>query len=263
MEEQVVRLEGRIEQFVETVTAGMTKPQRRRFAEYALGVVLPGDRKSMEPMAARIDPERPMARYKTFQRFISVSGWDDHTVRQAAFRWAQPALLSGGPPLGWTVDDTGYPKKGAHSVFVHRQYTGTVGKVTNCQVGVSLSVVTEHQSLPVDFDLYMPQVWADDPARRVQCKVPEELKFRTKPEIALELIEAALRDNVPVAPVLADSGYGDDGSFRSTLDLLGLDYMVGVHAPTTVLPPGRHWWHIPNLLSGAGNRRRPRSLGSE
>jgi SRSO17 transposase len=207
MEQQVVSPAARVEQSVDTITAGMTKPQRHRFAEYALGLLLPGERKSMEPIATRIDPEQPMARYKTFERFISVSGWDDHAVRRAALRWAMPALLKEEAPLGWIIDETGYPKKGTHSVFVQRQYSGTLGKVANCQVAVSLSVATAHQSLPIDFELYMPKVWADDPARRGACKVPAQLQFRSKPEIALELIEAALRDEVPVAPVLADSLY--------------------------------------------------------
>ena len=122
-------------------------------------------------------------------------------------------------------------------MFVHRQYTGTTGKVCNCQVGVSLSVATEHQSMPVDFELYMPEVWANDKARRAGCKVPRGLELRTKPQIALELIETALKNGVPRAPVLVDSAYGDVGSFRVELDLCELDYVVGVHAPTTVLRP--------------------------
>ena len=185
------RLLARMEEFVGTIGATLSVPQRRRFAEYAQGLPLPGERKSMEPLAARLDPEHAMARYKTFQRFISVSSWDDHAVRHAGFRFAERALLRGKPPLAWLVDDTGFPKQGKHSVFVQRQYSGTLGKVGNCQIGVSLSVCTEDQSLPLDFELYMPEKWAKDRARRKAFKVPAGLKFRTKPEIALELIERA------------------------------------------------------------------------
>lgn len=231
------RLLARMERFVGTLGAGLSVPQRRRFAEYAQALLLPGERKSMEPLAARMDPEHAMARYKTFQRFISVSAWDDHAVRRAGFRWAEPGLLRRKAPLAWLVDDTGFPKQGKHSVFVQRQYSGTLGKVGNCQIAVSLSVCTEQQSVPIDFDLYMPEKWANDRARRKACKVPATLKFRTKPQIALDLIDAALRDGIPAAPVVGDSAYGEDSVFRETLDLFGLDFMLGVHAPTTVYTP--------------------------
>ena len=253
------RLLARMEEFVGTIGATLSVPQRRRFAEYAQGLLLPGERKSMEPLAARLDPEHAMARYKTFQRFISVSSWDDHAVRHAGFRFAERALLRGKPPLAWLVDDTGFPKQGKHSVFVQRQYSGTLGKVGNCQIGVSLSVCTEDQSLPLDFELYMPEKWAKDRARRKAFKVPAGLKFRTKPEIALELIERALLDGVPAGPVVADSAYGDDSTFRETLDLLGMDYMLGVHGPTTVYTPtefqsDRGWMGVLDVGKALGRR---------
>jgi SRSO17 transposase len=224
-------------QFVESLTVGMSRPQRARFAEYALALLLPGDRKSMEPMAARIDPEHPMARYKTFQRFISVSQWDDHAVRRQAFWWAEPELLGGKAPLAWLVDDTGFLKKGTHSVFVHRQYTGTAGKVTNCQIGVSLSVASEQQSLPIDFTLYMPEAWAEDWGRRANCDVPRDLVFLTKPELALDQIERAKRDGIPLAPLVADCGYGNNGEFRASLDAQQLEYALEIQATTTVKRP--------------------------
>jgi SRSO17 transposase len=253
------RLLARMGEFVRTIGAGLSAPQRRRFAEYAQGLLLPGERKSMEPLAARLDPEHAMARYKTFQRFISVSHWDDHAVRRAGFRWAEGALLRGKPPLAWLVDDTGFPKQGKHSVFVQRQYSGTLGKVGNCQVAVSLSVCTESQSLPLDFELYMPEKWAKDRGRRKACKVPTGLKFRTKPEIALDMIDAAVRDGIPVGPVVADSAYGEDSAFRETLDLLGLYYMVGVHGPTTVYTPAglasdKAWMSVLDVGKALGRR---------
>jgi SRSO17 transposase len=215
-----------------------SRPQRKRFAQYALGLLLPGERKSMEPMAARIDPEHAMARFKTFQHFIACSDWDDLAVRQAAYRWAEPALAQAGPMVAWVIDDTGFLKKGMHSVFVSRQYTGTAGKVCNCQVAVSLTVATETLSMPLDFELYMPEVWAKDFSRREEAKVPRELWFRPKPEIALELIEEALRIGVPRAPVVVDSNYGTNGPFRAELEQLGLEYVAEVASSTTVLPPG-------------------------
>lgn len=255
------RLAARMDEFVNTIGAALgSKPQRTRFSEYALALLLPGDRKSMEPLAARIDPEHAMARYKTFQRYISVSEWDDRAVRRAAFWWAEPALLKGKAPFAWLLDDTGFPKQGTHSVFVQRQYSGTLGKVGNCQVAVSLSVCTETESMPIDFELYMPKVWATARARRTVCKVPRTLKFRTKPEIALELIERALEDEIPVAPIVSDSAYGDDSSFRMTLDLLGLDYLLGVHGPTTVYTPEgirstKSWLSVQEVGVALGKRR--------
>jgi SRSO17 transposase len=232
------RLAARLDDFVDEIGAALgSQPQRKRFAQYALGLLLPGDRKSMEPMAARVDPDHAMARYKTFQRFISVSRWDDLAVRRAAFWWAEPALLGGQPPLAWVIDDTGFPKQGKESVFVQRQYSGTLGKVGNCQVAVSLSICTETQSFPLDFELYMPESWANDWGRRHQCKVPTDLRFRTKPRIALALIARAIRDGIPTGPIVSDSGYGDGRPFRQELDSLGAVFVLGVHAPTTVYRP--------------------------
>ena len=230
-----------MDQFVEHVGATLkTKSQRKRLAEYALGLLLPGDRKSMEPMAARIDPEHAMSRYKTFQKFISVSEWDDDALRRAAFSWARAAL---GPPVAWIVDDTGFIKQGKQSVFVHRQYTGTAGKITNCQIAVSLSFAAEHQSMPLDFELYMPEVWAEDAVRRAIAKVPEDLKFRTKPNIAIRLIERAIENGVPLAPVVADADYGKDPLFRATLEMYGLDFAVGMHSTVKVFESTAIGWN--------------------
>jgi len=217
----------RIEKFTEHVGNALgSRPQRKRFAEYALGLLLPGERKSMEPIAARIDPEHAMARFKTFQRFVGCSEWDDLAVRRAAYTWAKPAIERSGPVQAWIFDDTGFIKQGQHSVFVHRQYTGTAGKVCNCQVAVSLSLATATLSMPLDFDLYMPECWAEDWDRREEAKVPRDLDFRTKPEIALDMIDRALHDGIPPAPVVVDCGYGDNGAFQATLDLLGLQYVA-------------------------------------
>lgn len=251
-------LECRLADFMDNVGSALgSRPQRKRFAQYALGLLLPGERKSMEPMAARIDPEHAMARFKTFQHFIACSTWDDLAVRQAAYRWAEPGLVQAGPMVAWIVDDTGFLKKGTHSVFVQRQYTGSAGKVCNCQVAVSLSVATATLSMPLDFELYMPESWAEDWGRRGEAKVPQDLMFRTKPEIALELIEQALSDGVAPAPVVVDTGYGANKAFRTALDQLGLEYVAEVAANTKVIAVGRQ---LPKAMSvrtlGAKLRRR-------
>ena len=226
----------RTEEFVAHVGQALgSRPQRKRFAEYSLGLLLPGERKSMEPIAARIDPEHAMARFKTFQNFVGCSHWDDHAVRRAAYSWAEPAIRQSGPVVAWIFDDTGFIKQGKSSVFVHRQYTGTAGKVCNCQVAVSMSIATEALSMPVDYELYMPEPWASDLERRLEAKVPTELKFRTKPEIALDMIDSALRDGLPPAPVVVDCGYGDNGPFRGTLDCMGLEYVAEIKAKTKVI----------------------------
>ena len=135
------------------------------------------------------------------------------------------------------MDDTGFPKKGTHSVGVVRQYCGQVGKQENCRVAVSLSVSTNQASLPIAWRLYLPHEWADDQARRKQAGVPEEIQFETKPAIALQHIRAAVEQGVPQAPVLADAGYGTDTQFREAIAELGLRYVVGIMSSVSVWKP--------------------------
>jgi len=156
-------------------------------------------------------------------------------VRRAALSWAEPAITASGPVRAWILDDTGFIKQGKHSVFVQRQDTGTAGKTCNCQVAVSLSIATDQLSMPVDFELYMPESWATDMERRRDARVPDDLPFRTKPEIALDILDRALADGVPVAPVVTDSGYGTNGQFRAGLDLMGLEYVAEIMSTTTVV----------------------------
>jgi len=135
------------------------------------------------------------------------------------------------------VDDTGFPKKGKHSVGVTRQYCGQLGKQENCRIAVSLSLATEQASFPVAYQLYLPEIWAQDPRRRNEAGVPKEIRFQTKPEIALEQIRLLVEEDVPRAPVLADAAYGNDNRFRDGLHELGLEYAVGVQCSTSVWPP--------------------------
>jgi SRSO17 transposase len=143
-----------------------------------------------------------------------------------------------GPVVAWIVDDTGFPKKGTHSVGVVRQYCGQVGKQENCRVAVSLSVATEQASLPIAWRLYLPEIWAQDRKRRKETGIPREVPFATKPAIALQQIRKAVEEEVTTAPVLADAAYGNDGRFREGLTELGLEYVVGVQKSTTVWRPG-------------------------
>lgn len=210
--------------------------RRESFATYALGLMGDGERKSAEPMAARAcpDPKRVDAAHQRLTHFTRGADWSDRGVRRVAARHAVKAMTARERISAWIVDDTGFLKQGTHSVGVQRQYTGSAGKITNCQIGVSLSVATPSAHVPVDFALYLPKSWMDAPERLAEAHVPKEVTFKTKPALALDMIERAVEDDLPRAPVLADSAYGDSAEFRRRLRGLGLDYAVGVHSPTTV-----------------------------
>jgi SRSO17 transposase len=151
-------------------------------------------------------------------------------VRLAAARYAIAAMEERDPMVAWVIDDTGFLKQGKHSVAVQRQYTGSAGKTANCQVGVSLSVTTRTEHLPIDFALFLPESWLSDPERRRKAKIPEEATFKTKHDLALEMIEQAVRDEIPGTIVLADSFYGHSRPFRETVHLLGFDYGMAIYA---------------------------------
>src|ERR1700724_42269 len=161
--------------------------------DYCTGLVMPGERKSVEPMAAITAPERVAAQHQSLLHFVGNSPWSDEQVLSKVRDMVLPAIERHGPIEAWIIDDTGFPKKGRHSVGVSRQYCGQLGKQDNCQVAVSLSLANHHASLPAMYRLYLPQEWAADKKRRRKAGVPEEISFKTKPEIALEQIEAACR----------------------------------------------------------------------
>jgi SRSO17 transposase len=206
--------------------------------DYCIGLILPGERKSVEPMAAAIAPTRASAEHQSLLHFVGQSRWSDDAVLAKVRELVLPAIESRGPIEAWIVDDTGFPKKGVHSVGVARQYCGRLGKQDNCQVAVSLSVANHTASLPIAYQLYLPEEWTGDAARRAQAHVPENTAFQTKPEIALKQIKAALEAGVSAGVVLADAGYGVDAKFRSGLTALGLAYVVGVQSTLSVWPPG-------------------------
>src|SRR6266446_3891644 len=196
--------------------------RRASFATYALGLLSEAERKSIEPIAARscADDEQVSAVHQQLQHFITDSPWSDREVRRGAARYAIEALSAREPVETWQIDDTGFLKQGTHSVGVQRQYTGSAGKIANCQIGVSLSVTTKTEHLPVDFELYLPKSWTKDPIRRAEARIPDEVEFCTKPELALEMIRRAVSDELPPGVVLADSAFGDSSEFREQIRLL-------------------------------------------
>ena len=224
---------------------------------YCTGLLLPGERKSVEPMAARLAPDNVRRMHQSLHHLVADAPWNDEAMLEQVRGYVLSALKAKGPVQAWIVDDTGFPKKGTHSVGVARQYCGQLGKQDNCRVAVSLSVSTNTASLPIAFRLYLPEVWASDAERRKEGGIPEQIRFRTKPQIALQQIRQAVQDEVTKAPVLADAGYGIDSQFRAGITQLGLPYVVGVQSSTSVWAPGKG--PLP-AKPGSGQGRPPRLL---
>lgn len=204
---------------------------------YCTGLLLPGERKSVEPMAARLAPHNVRRMHQSLHHLVADAPWNDEAVLDRALDFVLPAMLGRGPVVAWVVDDTGFPKKGKHSVGVARQYCGQIGKQDNCRVAVSLSVTTESSSMPVALRLYLPEVWANDSERREKVGVPATVQFQTKPEIALAQIRRARGRGIPEGVVLADAGYGNDTGFRTELTKLQLRYVAGIQSAVTVWKP--------------------------
>ena len=211
--------------------------QRASFAMYAMGILGEGERKSVEPIAARACGDRVQDVDATHQRllhFIGPSKWNDRQVRLVAARYALAAMTQRGPVTSTIIDDTGFLKQGSHSVGVKRQYTGSAGKVTNCQVAVSMTLATQSDHVPVDMQLYLPDTWANDPDKRKEGHIPPQIQFQTKPQLALKMLQQAVEDKLPLGRVLADCGYGDNAPFREGVRALELGYGVGIQATTKV-----------------------------
>jgi SRSO17 transposase len=203
------------------------------FIEYGRGLMLPIERKSVEPLAAHTDPWHVSSKHQSLHHMVAKSDWSDEAVLGRVREWVSPGLKLE-KDCYWIVDDTGFPKKGRHSVGVARQYCGQLGKQDNCQAAVSLSLASSRGSVPIAFQLYLPEEWASDSARREKAGVPAQIEFVTKPQIALEQIRAAKAAGVPVGVVLGDAGYGNGVDFRESLSEQGLKYCVGVQPSTTV-----------------------------
>ncbi len=235
------------------------------FKAYCTGLLLPLERKSIEPMAAHLAPDNVRRMHQSLHHLVADAPWDDEQLLDSVLDTVLPAMLKREPIAAWIVDDTGFPKKGQHSVGVTRQYCGQVGKQDNCQVAVSLSVATESASMPVAFNLYLPEVWASDKEKRAKAGVPDAVAFQTKPQIALAQIERARERGIPEGVVLADAGYGNDSQFRRQLTEWVLSYVVGVQSGVTVWKPGEQpkpapkpkAWGRPSKLLRRDSRHQP------
>jgi SRSO17 transposase len=219
------------------------KARRASFALYAMGLIGDGERKSMEPIAARYcaDPAQTDLVHQKLVHFIGASDWSDRDVRRAAARYALEAMIERDPVDAWIFDDTGFLKQGKHSVGVQRQYTGSAGKVANCQIGVSLSIATRAAHVPIDFELYLPKSWTDDVVRRQEAHIPDDVVFKTKTELAIDMLRRAVADDLPRGTILADCFYGRSSDFRNEARKLGLDYAVAVDGDTKVFRTDRRF----------------------
>jgi SRSO17 transposase len=221
--------------------------------DYCSGLMMPCERKSVEPMAAVTAPARTAAQHQSLLHFVGQASWSDEKVLAKVCEMVLPAMERDGPIEAWIIDDTGYPKKGKHSVGVARQYCGQLGKQDNCQAAVSLSIANREASLPVRYRLYLAQEWAADAARRRKAHVPEEIVFETKPEIALEQLRWACAAGLPRGVVLLDAGYGNHTELRRQIGALGLSYAAGILSNTSVWAPGTKPLP-PKRWSGRGRR---------
>jgi len=244
----------RLEAFAsEMLTGAMNRPvQMVNGGLYLQGLIEQGARKSLEPLVARLGGG---ADYQSLQQFLADSPWDPAVVMRAVAERVSPSI----GVEAWVLDDTGFPKDGKRSPGVKRQYSGTLGKIGNCQIGVSLHAVGSTGTVPLGWALYLAQDWCDDPERRRKAKIPESVTFQTKPQLGVELIERTVGWNVPDAPVLGDSAYGDNTALRTRLDRAGRRYVLSVSAETTVFCP-EAIFDVPEMReSGKGRQpKRPR-----
>src|SRR6266849_956044 len=257
MVKRVSSPEDRFEDYLERVAAVLGHSDRREPCRaYLVGLCLPGERKSIEPMAARVDPRHVRARHQSLHHFVSNAPWDDEAVLRVARDYVLEQMERHGAVAGWIVDDTGIPKKGRHSVGVARQYCGVLGKQDNCQVAVTVTMANEAVSVPAAYRLYLPEAWANDRRRRREAVIPEQVRFKMKWQIALDQIASLRAEGLPLAPVVADAGFGVVTAFRDALTERGIPYVVGITAQTTVWPPGRE----PLPPPAYGGRGRPPTL---
>lgn len=219
---------GRLEAFLAELLEPVGRLERRQWGNaYIRGLLLDGERKSIEPMAARL----PDGNVQAMQQFVGQSPWDHQSVRK---KLAERMVREMIPTAAWIIDDTGFAKQGKHSVGVARQYSGTLGKVGNCQIAVSLHMATAEVCMPLGFELYLPKTWTDDPSRMKSGGVPEGYCFKTKWQIALDLIDQAVSWDVPKGVVVGDCAYGNGNPFRQGLIDRELFYVVEIEAKTVI-----------------------------
>ena len=242
---QLARVRGRLEEFAGEMFAPMARKDQRRWGGvYLRGLMLDGKRKSIEPMAARLEDGDEQC----LQQFVNQSPWPAEAVRERlALRMTAEIA-----PEAWVIDDTGFPKFGRMSVGVARQYCGALGKVGNCQIGVSINAATPQASCPINWRLFLPEQWDDDP-RRQACRVPDEVGHRPKWQLALEMIDELSGWGVEPAPVLGDAAYGDVTELRLGLEERELEYVLDVRGATSALPESA----IPEQPAWSGRGRPP------
>ena len=255
---RLASVRGRLEAFGDEVFDGATQrsEQRRWAGVYLRGLMLEGRRKSIEPMAARLEDGDEQC----LQQFVNQSPWSETIVRANLARRMTAELA----PEAWIVDDTGFPKKGRWSVGVARQYSGTLGRVENCQVGVSISAATDAASCPIDWRIYLPEEWDSDAARRRKAHVPDDVRYAPKWQLALEMIDELRGWGLRAPTVCADAGYGEITAFRRGLDDRGIDYIMQVKGGTSAyalnVGPERPAWSGRGRPPLARYRAAPRSL---
>jgi SRSO17 transposase len=232
-ERELARVRGRLVEFSGEMFESMRRKDQRRWGEvYLRGLMLDGKRKSIEPMAARL----PDGDEQCLQQFVNQSPWDPVSVRRALARRMQREIV----PEAWVIDDTGFPKFGKHSVGVARQYSGALGKVGNCQIGVSVNAATDEASCPLDWRLFIPKEWDEDSAfnqdRRARCKLPADVHHVEKWRQALEMIDDLISWGLEPPVVLGDGAYGDITEFRTGLAEREISYVLDTKSTTSAYP---------------------------
>jgi SRSO17 transposase len=219
----------RFARYVEGLTSVIGHADRAApLRDYCVGLLAAEGRKSVEPMAAVTAPAGVSAQHQKLLHFVANATWSDERLLAKVRETTLPAIERHGPIEAWIIDDTSYPKQGTHSVGVHHQYCGQLGKQANCQVAVTLSIANHHASLPIAYRLYLPKEWAQDAARREKAHVPTAIKFKTKPQIALEQIRQACAAGVPRGVVLIDASYGSNSALRAGVSALELSYVAAI-----------------------------------
>ena len=242
--------EKRFAAYVEQLASVMGHADRKRpLNDYCTGLVMPLERKSVEPLAALTEPGHASAQHQSLLHFVDVAPWSDEEVLAKVRELVLPSMERQEPIAAWIIDDTAIPKKGKHSVGVAHQYCGQLGKQANCQAAVSLSIANHHASLPIAWRLYLPREWTKDRERCKQAGVAKGLRFKTKPQIALDQIRAACRAGIAQGPALMDAGFGKDTALRTSLTELGLLYCAGILPQTKVWTEGRRKPHSAEKLA--------------
>src|SRR6266511_1911013 len=256
--------ESRFVRYVESLTSVIGHADRAApLRDYCTGLLAAEGRKSVEPMAAVTAPAEVSAQHQKLLHFVANAPWSDERVLAKVREMVVPAIERDGPIEAWIIDDTSYPKQGTHSVGVHHQYCGQLGKQANCQVAVSLSIANHTASLPVTYRLYLPETWTKDRARRKKAGVPKEIKFKTKPQIALEQIRWACESGLPRGVALMDAAYGRDARLRAGMTELGVAYVVGIVPTILMWSPGSSPRRMDKPMNNTGRRDEPELVSAK